>query len=75
VPDGAAVIVPPEDPAALRAAIVQAYADRPFREAVAAAGRAYALSLGGEDRLCGSVVDVLVADCASDGRASHAASV
>jgi glycosyltransferase involved in cell wall biosynthesis len=62
VPDGAAVIVPAEDPAALRAAIDKAWSDEPFRARVAAAGQAYARQLGGEDRLCESVAQVLVAD-------------
>lgn len=67
VPDGAAVIVPPEDAAALRAAIVRAYTDDAFRERVAAAGQAYALALGGEDRLCESVMRTLIEDCATRG--------
>jgi glycosyltransferase involved in cell wall biosynthesis len=63
VPPGAAVIVPPEDPQALRAAIERMYADDEARRSVAAAGQAYALGLGGEERLCASVADVLIADC------------
>ena len=62
VPPGAAVIVPPEDPDRLREAIVHAWSDDEFRERTAAAGRAYALGLGGEERLCQSVLDVLVED-------------
>lgn len=62
VPEGAAIIVPPEDPAALRAAIERAMADPHLRASVAAKGRAYALSLGGEDQLCRSVANVLAAD-------------
>lgn len=62
VPPGAAIIVPPEDPAALRAAIERAWLDDERRAHVAAAGQRYALALGGEDRLCQSVLDVLVAD-------------
>jgi glycosyltransferase involved in cell wall biosynthesis len=62
VPPGAAVIVPPERPAELRDAIVHAWTDAAFRERTAAAGRAYALSLGGEERLGQSVLDVLMAD-------------
>ena len=62
VPPGAAVIVPPEDPAALRAAIQRVYDNPADRQAVADAGRAYALSLGGEAQLCASVMSVLVAD-------------
>lgn len=63
VPPGAAVIVPPEDAAALRAAIDRMNADEEARQSVAVAGQAYALALGGEDRLCASVADVLIADC------------
>ena len=62
VPDGAAVIVPPEDPAALRAAIERAVADEDFRMRVAAAGQAYTLSLGGEDQLCQSIAQVIASD-------------
>ncbi len=62
VPDGAAVVVPPEDALALRAAIVRAYTDDVFRNTVAAAGRTYARSLGGEERLCQSLLEVLRAD-------------
>lgn len=62
VPPGAAIIVPPEDPAALREAIKGAYDDHASRQAVADAGRRYALSLGGEAQLCASVMDVLVSD-------------
>ena len=67
VPPGAALIVPPEDPGALRAALERAYRDDTLRQTVAAAGRAYALSLGGEDRLCASVLAVVLAD--REGRA------
>jgi glycosyltransferase involved in cell wall biosynthesis len=62
VPDGAAVIVPPEDPEALREAIERVWRDDALRARIAAAGQSYALGLGGEDRLCASVMDVLVAD-------------
>ena len=62
LPEGSAVVVPPEDPAALRAAIERAWADGAFRQRVAANGQRYALGLGGEDRLAQSVMDVLVAD-------------
>ena len=68
VPPGAAVLVPPEDPAALRAAIERVYHDDAARQAVAAAGQAYALSLGGEAQLCASVMAVILADRA--GRAA-----
>lgn len=60
VPQGAAVIVPAEDVAALRDAIRRVYEDDVSRSAIAKAGQRYALSLQGEDRLCGSIVDLLV---------------
>jgi glycosyltransferase involved in cell wall biosynthesis len=62
VPEGAALIVPPEDPDALRASIGRAYTDEALRTRVAAAGQQYAQALGGEDRLCESVLDVLLDD-------------
>lgn len=62
VPAGAAVIVPPEEPSALRAAMEKVWTDDAYRSAVAAAGREYALALGGEERLCRSVMELLVAD-------------
>lgn len=62
VPEGAAVVVPPDDAPALRAAMDRVYHDQPFRERVAAAGRDYARGLGGEDRLADSVVEVLLND-------------
>ncbi|HSU13295.1 glycosyltransferase [Longimicrobium sp.] len=46
-----AVLVPPGDPEALRAAVVRVAEDAELRASVAAAGRRYALSLGGEERL------------------------
>lgn len=66
VPPGAAVIVPPEDPEALRAAIERAYRDDAFRAAVAERGRTYALALGGEAQLCASVMNVVIADQRGD---------
>jgi glycosyltransferase involved in cell wall biosynthesis len=62
VPIGAAIVVPPEDPAALRAAIERAVGDANYRNTVAAAGQAYALSLGGEEQLCNSVAHVIASD-------------
>ena len=62
VPEGAAIVVPPEDPAALRAAIERAMTDEGLRARTAAAGQAYALPLGGEARLCESVLGVIAAD-------------
>jgi glycosyltransferase involved in cell wall biosynthesis len=49
--DDTAVLVPPRDVARLRSAIVELQSDVRRRHAVAVAGRAYALSLGGEERL------------------------
>lgn len=65
VPEGAAVIVPPEDPAALEAAIRRTFEDDAFRAGVAEKGRAYAHGLKGEHRLCESVLGVLLQDQAS----------
>lgn len=72
LPEGAALVVPPEDPLVLRAAIVRAYSDDAFRETVAGAGRRYALDLGGEERLCASVLDLLINDSAASAGASQA---
>ena len=69
VPAGAALLVPPEDPPALRSAIERALVDDVLRTTTAAEGQRYALSLGGEDRLCASVLEVLAADArVSEGR-------
>lgn len=46
-----ALLVPPHDVAALKAAIARAWEDDSLRERTAAAGRAYARSLGGEREL------------------------
>ena len=46
-----ALLVPPHDVAALKAAIVRAWEDDALRKQTAAAGRSYALSLGGEPEL------------------------
>lgn len=50
-----AVIVPPRDAPALRAAIARALGDAPFRSRIAAAGKAYAMSLGDESRLAADI--------------------
>ncbi len=55
--DGEAIVVPPEDPAALGEAIRSAWEDRELRERTAAAGHKYALSLGGEPELIQRVID------------------
>lgn len=46
-----AILVPMCDPAALQAAIRRAWEDDDYRQRIAAGGRRYALSLGGEDVL------------------------
>jgi glycosyltransferase involved in cell wall biosynthesis len=46
-----AVLVPPEDPAALRSAIERMWTDDEARRQVAAAGHEYAVGLGGEEAL------------------------
>jgi glycosyltransferase involved in cell wall biosynthesis len=46
-----AVIVPPSDPAAMRAAIVKVCEDADYRAYVGRTGREYALSLRDESRL------------------------
>ncbi len=46
-----AALVPPGDAARLRAAILRVTEDERYRSEIAAAGKAYALSLGGEQRL------------------------
>lgn len=60
---GEAVVVAPGDPHALRAAIVKVREDAGFRARVGRAGREYALSLGGEDRLAEDVVRLVVEAC------------
>lgn len=65
VPPGAAVVVPPEDPAALRGAIERVYHDDELRGRIAAAGLSYARGLGGEAQLCASVMNVVAADRAA----------
>lgn len=62
VPNGAAVIVPPEDPAALREAIKRVYEDAELRQRVAETGKRYARGLQGERRLYESVMGVLIDD-------------
>jgi len=51
-----AVVVPPADPALLRAAVVKASEDADHRARIAQAGREYALSLRDEDRLADDIV-------------------
>lgn len=54
-----AVLVPPQDPAALQAAITRVASDAAYRSATARAGQKYALALGGEERLRDDVVAIL----------------
>jgi hypothetical protein len=56
-----AIIVPPEDPNALQQAITKAFYDDHYRDGYAARGQAYALSLGGEDSLYRSILDIVAA--------------
>jgi glycosyltransferase involved in cell wall biosynthesis len=53
---GQAVLVNPGDPAALRDAIRRVANDAEYRGRIAAAGRTYAWSLGGEERLADDIV-------------------
>ncbi len=50
-----AILVPPHDPSALRAAIARVWEDGTLRRKTAEAGRAYARSLGGEQDLLSRV--------------------
>lgn len=54
-----AIIVPPEDPEALRKAIMRAYIDTDYRKKFEINGYNYAMSLGGEQRLRMSIFDEL----------------
>jgi glycosyltransferase involved in cell wall biosynthesis len=59
--DRLAVLVPPADVDALRDAIVRTVEDPDYRNGVAAGGRRYALSLGGDERLRRDVIRELSA--------------
>ena len=59
VPTDAAITVPPEDIAALTSAIKTTLDDHNLREKTAAAGKAYALSLGGEKNLYANLINQL----------------
>jgi len=72
IPEGSAVVVPPEDAKALREAIVKAYTDEEHRNRVARARRAYALGLKGEERLWESIMAVIAEDCGASVRSSGA---
>jgi glycosyltransferase involved in cell wall biosynthesis len=67
-----AVLVPPADPQALRDAIRRVMEDQALRASVAAAGRAYARSLGDERRLADDIV-MNVGELLSAGDAGAAA--
>lgn len=60
--DELAVVVPPEDPSALREAMSRLYEDAAWRQRLAERGREYAARCGGEDRLLTSLVDWMFAD-------------
>lgn len=72
LPENTAIIVPSQDPAALRDALVRAFHDEAYRREFEQAGYDYAWQLGGEDRLLRSVADALHAQLtarrAEDGR-------
>jgi glycosyltransferase involved in cell wall biosynthesis len=73
--DGQAVIVPPEDPCALREAIQKAYEDDAYRNRIAETGREYALSLGDEKRFFGSLLTEITAECGQEQDHSEIAEV
>lgn len=54
--DRMAVLVPPGDADALRSMVRRVAEDERFRESIASAGKRYALSLGGEERLRADMV-------------------
>jgi glycosyltransferase involved in cell wall biosynthesis len=58
--DSNAVLVPPRDASSLARAVTRVAEDRKYRESVAANGREYALSLGGESRLQSDLIRELV---------------
>jgi glycosyltransferase involved in cell wall biosynthesis len=57
-----AIILPPDDPAALRQAIVKAYNDIDYRNIISKKGHDYAMGLQGEQRLVKSVIDYVCDD-------------
>jgi glycosyltransferase involved in cell wall biosynthesis len=59
LPDDTAILVPPAEPDALKEAIERACLDSDLRERVAAQGYRYASSLGDDDRLMASLLDLL----------------
>jgi glycosyltransferase involved in cell wall biosynthesis len=68
IPEGAAVIVPPEDAGALRQAIMKACEDNEFRERTASNGYDYALSLKNHERLVNDIIDFIGEVVAKDGK-------
>ena len=63
-----AVIVPPEDPAVLARAMRRFWDDDRARAEVAARGRAYAMSLGGEERLLADILRVALEGVGAGGK-------
>lgn len=59
IPEGAAIIVPAQNPEALRRAILQVSENKNLRDSIAATAYKYATPLGGEKRFLQSVVSVL----------------
>jgi glycosyltransferase involved in cell wall biosynthesis len=58
--DENAILVPMRDPESLRQAIRRAWDDDAYRQRIAARGREYALSLGGEETLARNVAQAVV---------------
>ncbi len=57
-----AILVPSEDVDALESAITSAYNDETRRRGYAERAQAYALSLGGEDNLYRSLIEILASE-------------
>lgn len=60
--DDMAIIVPPCDPVSMRKAIEKAYCDDDYRNKYEVNGYTYAISLGGEERLNESIMNVIIDD-------------
>jgi glycosyltransferase involved in cell wall biosynthesis len=56
IPDGAAIVVPPGDPDALRKAIIQVSENVIYREKIAEEGYRYATTLGDHERLISDII-------------------
>jgi glycosyltransferase involved in cell wall biosynthesis len=69
--DGQAVIVPSEDPRALREVIQRVYEDDTYRNQVAQTGREYALSRGDEERFFQSLLTEIAVDCGQQHNGTH----